>query len=97
MYATLSKDTIKNSILPCLSTAKRGFMTKSCLTDIFNAILYKIKSGCQRALLPVKALFSSEVPTPGTVYHHYRKWCKAGELKSMWLSLLDKHRSEFDM
>lgn len=97
MYAVLDKDTIKNSILPCLSTAKRGFITKSCLIDIVNAILYKLKSGCQWKLLPVKALFSGEVLTYGAVYHHYRKWCKAGEWKSMWLRLLDKHRREFDM
>lgn len=97
MYAVLDKDTIKNSILPCLSTAKRGFITKSCLIDIVNAILYKLKSGCQWALLPVKALFSGKVLTPGAVYHHYRKWCKAGEWKGLWLSLLDKHLSEFDM
>ena len=43
MYAVLDKDTIKNSILPYLSTAKRGFITKSCLIDIVNAILYKLK------------------------------------------------------
>lgn len=97
MYAVLDKDTIKNSILPHLSTAKRGFVTKSCLVDVINAILYKLKSGCQWALLPVKALFSGEVLTAGAVYHHYRKWCKAGEWKSMWLGLLDKHRREFDM
>lgn len=97
MYAVLDKDTIKNSILPHLSTAKRGFVTKSCLVDVINAILYKLKSGCQWALLPVEALFSGEVLTPGAVYHHYRKWCKTGEWKSMWLGLLDKHRREFDM
>ena len=97
MYAVLDKDTIKNSILPHLSTAKRGFVTKSCLVDVINAILYKLKSGCQWALLPVEALFSGEVLTAGAVYHHYRKWCKTGEWKSMWLGLLDKHRREFDM
>lgn len=97
MYAVLDKDTIKNSILPYLSTAKRGFVTKSCLVDVINAILYKLKSGCQWALLPVEALFSGEVLTAGAVYHHYRKWCKAGEWKGMWLGLLDKHRREFDM
>ena len=97
MYAVLDKDTIKNSILPHLSTAKRGFVTKSCIVDVINAILYKLKSGCQWALLPVEALFSGEVLTAGAVYHHYRKWCKTGEWKSMWLGLLDKHRREFDM
>ena len=45
MYKVLSKDIIENEILPHLSTAKRGFKTKSCLTEIINCILYKLKTG----------------------------------------------------
>jgi hypothetical protein len=47
MYEVLDKDTIKDKIIPYLSVAKRGFTTKSCLTEIVNAILYKLKTGCQ--------------------------------------------------
>lgn len=39
MYALLNKVTIKSEILPYLSTAKREFVTKSCLIDTLNAIL----------------------------------------------------------
>lgn len=97
MYAVLDKVTIKSEILPCLSTAKRGFVTKSCLIEIINAILYKLKTGCQWKFLPVEALFTEEVLGHGAVFHHYNKWRKAGEWKELWLTLLDKHRSEFDM
>ena len=97
MYAVLDKDTIKNEILPHLSKAKRGYVTQSCLIDVINAILYKLKTGCQWALLPVEALFSGKVLTYGAVYHHYRKWCKADEWKSVWIHLLDKYRMELDM
>lgn len=97
MYAVLDKDTIKNEILPCLSKAKRGYVTQSCLIDVINAILYKLKTGCQWALLPVESLFSGKVLTYGAVFHHYRKWCKSGEWKSVWIHLLDKHRLELDM
>ena len=45
----------------------------------------------------VKALFSDKVLSHDTVYHHYNKWSKAGELKSMWIRLLDKQRNELDM
>ena len=62
-----------------------------------NAILYKLKTGCQWALLPVKALFSGKELSPGAVYHHYNKWSKLGEWKSMWVRLLDKYRNELDM
>ena len=97
MYAVLDKVTIKSEILPCLSTAKRGYETKSCLIEIINAILYKLKTGCQWKYLPVEALFTGTVLGHGVVFHRFNKWRKAGEWKEMWLTLLDKHRSELDM
>ena len=97
MYTVLDKDTIKNEILPHLSKAKRGYVTQSCLIEVVNAILYKLKTGCQWAFLPVEALFSGKVLSYGAVYHHYNKWSKSGEWKSMWVRLLDKHRHELDM
>ncbi len=97
MYAVLDKVTIKSEILPYLSTAKRGYETKSCLIEIINAILYKLKTGCQWEFLPVEALFTHTVLSYGAVFYHYNKWRKAGEWKELWLTLLDKHRREFDM
>ena len=97
MYAVLDKDTIKNEILPHLSVAKRGFQSRSSLIEVINAILYKLKTGCQWEYLPVKELFSGKVLKYGAVFHHYNKWSKKGEWKSLWLQLLDKHRSELDM
>ena len=47
MYQVLDKSTINLEIIPHLSVAKRGFKTKSCLTEIVNCILYKLKIGCQ--------------------------------------------------
>lgn len=44
MYTMLDKDTIKNEILPHLSKAKRGYATQSCLIEVVNAILYKLKT-----------------------------------------------------
>lgn len=39
MCKVLDKDIIENEILPHLSTAKRGFETKSCLVEVINSIL----------------------------------------------------------
>lgn len=97
MYAVLDKDTIKIEILPHLCVAKRGFVTQSSLVEIVNAILYKLKTGCQWKYLPVDSLFSDKVLTYGAVFHHYNKWSKKGEWKSLWLHLLNKHRTKFDM
>ena len=96
MYAVLDKVTIKSEILSYLSTAKRGFDTKSCLIEIINAILYKLKTGYQWKHLPVESLFTTTVLSNGAVFHHFNKWHKAREWKDLWLNLLDRHRTEFD-
>ncbi len=46
MYEVLDKDTIKFEILPYLSVAKRGYVTKSDLLEVIQCILYKLKAGC---------------------------------------------------
>lgn len=45
----------------------------------------------------MKKLFSGKVLKYNDVFHHYNKWSKKGEWKSLWLQLLDKHRSELDI
>lgn len=83
-YTVLDKDTITNRILPHLPVAKRGFVSKACIIEIINAILYKLKVGCQWEHLPVEHLFSETVLKHGAVYHHYRKWCKGGHWKERY-------------
>jgi len=97
MYQVLDKDMINLEIIPHLSIAKRGFKTKSCLIEIVNAILYKLKTGCQWAFLPVKSLFSDVVLSYQAVFWHYRKWCKNGDWQQCWISLLNKHKSCLDL
>lgn len=52
-YTVLDKDTIKNEIMPYLSVAKRGYVSQGSLIEVVNAILHKLKSGCQWHQLPV--------------------------------------------
>ena len=47
MYEVLGKDTIKSKILPHLSLAKRGYVSKSGLAEVIQYILYKLKTGYQ--------------------------------------------------
>ena len=61
--------------MPYLSVAKIGYASKFDLLEIVNAILYKLKSGCQWRFLPLGHLFSGEPPSWNTVFQHYRKWC----------------------
>lgn len=97
MYNVLSKDIIENEILPHLSCAKRGFKTKSCLCEIINCILYKLKTGIQWHLLPVKSLFSEVVLNYKSVYGHFRKWSKRGEWESSWVCIVKKNKSSLDL
>ena len=41
MYEVLNKDTMKYEILPHLSVEKRGYVSKSDLTEVIQSNLYK--------------------------------------------------------
>lgn len=97
MYEVLSKDIIETEILPHSPTAKRGFKTKSSLTEIVNSILYKLKTGVQWHLLPVQGLFTDRVLHYKTVFGHYRKWCKQDAWKACWIALLSKNKAKLDL
>lgn len=97
MYKVLSKDTIENEIIPYLSVAKRGYKTKSCLIEIVNSILYKLKTGVQWAFLPVESLFSEVVLSYKTVFGHFRKWCKNGDWQDSLIQILSNHKTVLDL
>lgn len=97
MYKVLDKDIIENEILAHLSKAKRGFETKSCLIEIINSILYKLKTGIQWHMLPVESLFSDVVLSYKTVDWHFRKWCVNDEWEHSWLHILKKYKSTLDL
>lgn len=96
-YTVLDKDTIKNEIMPYLSVAKRGYSSKFSLIEVVNAILHKLKSGCQWHQLPVGHLFGNDVPSWNAVYHHFRKWCRLGEWQTMFAALVSKYKDRLDM
>ena len=96
-YTVFDKDTIKSEIVPCLSIAKRGFTSKFNLVEIVNAILYKLRSGCQWRLLPIGHLFSSKGPSWNTVFHHYRKWSVREEWQKIYSIILNTDKSRLDL
>lgn len=96
-YIVLDKDTIKNEIMPYLSVAKRGYVSQGSLIEVVNAILHKLKSGCQWHQLPVEHLFGDVVLSWNAVYHHFRKWCRLGEWQSIFAALVRKYKDRLDM
>lgn len=97
MIRILSKSTINKFIVPYLSKAKRGFVSKVPLWEIVNAILYKFKTGIQWSLLPIKSLINRRKLKYGAIYHHYRKWSKDGSWRYAFEQLLRTHKSILDL
>lgn len=97
MYFILDKDMIEDSIVAHLPCSRRGFAPTVCLSEIVNAILYKLKTGVHWRLLPVNALFSDKALCWQSVYYHYRKWCLSGTWRDCWIKFLNGHRENLDL
>ncbi len=97
MCSVVDIDIIETEIIPHLPKSKRGYVTKSKLSEIVNAILYKLKTGVQWKLVPVESLFSNVVLSWQSVYHHFRKWSKASAWNDCWIHLLSKYKSGLDL
>lgn len=61
-----------------------------------EAILYRLKTGCQWRELPMKQFFRVRYKWQ-SVYYHFRKWVKDGSFLAMWNQLLEKHKAILDM
>jgi len=97
MYNVLDKDMIEIEIIPFIPKTKRGFAPRVPICEIVNAILYKLKTGVQWNLLPVKALFSGVFLSWQSVYYHYRKWCLSGVWKDCWIKFLKRHSAKLNL
>ena len=64
--------------------------------QVVEAILYRLKTGCQWRELPMKQFFRTRYKWQ-SVYYHFRKWCKDGSLEAIWKKLLEKHKVILDM
>ncbi len=93
----LSKGMIEQWIIPHLSQGGRGPEPGVALVNIVGAILYRLKTGCQWRLLPVKAFFEQSALSWHGVYHHHREWVKDGSWRNVWIALLKEGRSKLDL
>jgi len=97
---SITEEQFERHISPCLSKAKRGYVSKIPLYKIFNYILYWLHTGCQWPQLPID-------PDPSepekkelsyhAVYHHYRKWSKDGSLEQVWESSIKAIEAELNL
>ena len=73
----IDEDSINRWIVPHLSVGKRGPEPQASAAEIFQAILYRLKTGCQWRRLPVKEFFSGRLLSWQGVYYHFKlRWSK---------------------
>jgi len=65
-------------------------------SEVIQAILYRLKTGCQWRELPMKQFFRTKYQWQ-SVYYHFQKWCKDGSFKRVWILLLEKYKHLLDM
>jgi transposase len=85
---SVTPEQFEQYILPYLTTAKRGYVSKTPLVGIFNLILYRLHTGCQWDRLPVardaQERERRNEPSWQAVYDHWRQWSKDGSLEKVW-------------
>lgn len=93
----LSTSSIAMYILPYMSVGSRGKTAGVPLLGIVQAILYRVKTGCQWRHLPMKAFFGNTGYRWGSVYHHFRSWIKDGSWQHAFVMLLKNHPRLIDL
>lgn len=98
---SVTPDQFEQYILPHLSTAKRGFVSKTPLHGIFNWILYRLHTGCQWDCLPVpKDAAEREKrnePSWQAVYDHWSQWSSDGSLERVWQASILTVEEDLDL
>jgi transposase len=93
----LTEQQIIEFILSRLSVGSRG-KPASNITAVVSALLYRVKTGCQWRLLPMRAFDESHKPlTWQTVYYHFRQWITDGSLLQLWTDLLQTYKKYLDL
>src|SRR5579871_329251 len=97
---SVTEEQFANHIVPYLSTAKRGYVSKIALVKIFNYMLYRLHTGCQWAELPIAP--KPDNPEEGeiswwAVYYHFRKWSRDGSLERVWQHSVQMVEDKLDL
>lgn len=101
LYHSFKKNVVKQKynkkeICPHLKFGNSQQNTKVKCYQVVEAIIYRLKTGCQWRQLPMKQFFRTKYKWPG-VYHHFQKWSKDGSWENIWVILLKKHKHLLDM
>ena len=64
--------------------------------QVVEAILYRLKTGCQWRYLPMKQFFRKSYRWQ-SVYYHFQKWSKDGSWEKLWQTILSNHKNLLDL
>jgi transposase len=92
----VTKRNHKKEICPYLKFGNSLINTKVQHYQVVQAILYRLKTGCQWRELPMKQFFRVGYQWQA-VYYHFQKWSKNGSWEIMWQEILKKHKSLLDL
>ena len=93
----LSKDIIKNKLLPHLSQGKKGpKLTEEKLVSIVELIVYRLKTGCQWREIPI-GQYMDEPYSWQSVFHHYNRWCNDNCWQLGWETLVAENKDQLDL
>ncbi|MHB8630066.1 MAG: transposase [Aggregatilineales bacterium] len=98
---SVTEEQFEQYILPYLTFAKRGYVSKTPLVGIFNLILYRLHTGCQWDRLPVasdaQARERRTEPSWQAVYDHWRQWSNEGSLEKVWQASIVNIKRELNL
>ena len=80
---------------PPFGTRGQGLTVES--VELLQAILHKLKTGCQWCFLPVRHFFSHHALSWQGVYYSFNKWRKDGPWKRLWVNILRLNRHLLDL
>jgi len=92
----VTKNNNKKEICPYLKFGNGLKNTKVKDYQVVQAILYRLKTGCQWRELPMKQFFKIHYKWQ-SVYYHFQKWCKDGSFEMAWQEVLKKYKSILDL
>ena len=91
----LSSSRIEMYVIPWLSIGSRGKTDEVPTLEIIQAMVYRVKTGCQWRFLPVKEFITNKSYIG--VYHHYRQWIADGSWRVAFVALLKEHPRVIDL
>jgi transposase len=98
---SVTQEQFEQYVLPYLTAAKRGYVSKTPLAGIFNLILYRLHTGCQWDCLPVSKDAQErerrDEPSWQAVYDHWSKWSADGSLEKVWQHSVELIQGDLDL